>query len=87
MESNKWFINDLVGKTILVRTHGGLGTKDARLILGDYRGVLLGFDGGFLKLEYEVRQFTEGKNATTREVILINAAYIVSINEYKGKDE
>jgi hypothetical protein len=83
MENDKWFINELTGKMVLIKTHGGFGTKDARLMEGEYRGVLLGFDGGFVKLEYEIRKFSGGTGTMTKDVILINAAYIISVNEYR----
>jgi hypothetical protein len=86
MDGPESFVNELVGKTVLVKTHMGAGTKDVRLSTGEYKGVLLGFDGKFLKLEYDINKFTEGNNLVTKDLILINAAYIITINEYKGKD-
>jgi len=86
MEDSKWFISELIGKTVLVKTHGGAGTKDVSLRAGEYKGVLLGFDGTFIKLEYETMKFSEGTSAISKDVILINTAYVVSMDEYRSKD-
>ncbi len=87
MESGKWFLTELIGKTVMVKTHWGLGTNDISLASGDYKGVLLGVDGNIIKLEYEIKKFVVGKNLVTKDIILINIAYIVTVNEYVNKEE
>jgi hypothetical protein len=86
MEDSKWFISELIGKLVLVKTHWGMGTKDVSLRAGEYKGLLLGFDGAFIKLEYEMMKFSAGSGAIAKDVILINVAYIVSLDEYRNKD-
>lgn len=86
MDENRSFIYELVGKKILVKTKGGLGVKDIILVEGTYSGILLGFDGSFLKIEYEVRKFLNGIQTVTKDVILINIAYIITAEEYKIKE-
>jgi len=86
MESEIQFLAELIGKTVLVKTHGGAGTKDASLSAGDYRGVLLGFDGKFIKLECDTKRFTGGKGSMAKETIYINSAYTISVGEYLNKD-
>lgn len=87
MEANTWFINEMIGKTILVKTQGGSGTKDASLMVGEYKGVLLGFDGIFLRLEYATRKYSGGTNAVFKDVVLINVTYIISVEETKSSEE
>ena len=86
MESNKWLIGELIGKTIIVRTREGVGTLDASLKAGEYKGILLDFDGNFMKLEYEIRKFASGTSTVTKQVILINAAYTITIDEYSARE-
>jgi hypothetical protein len=81
MEQTSQFIMELIGKTVWIATRGGLGTK-ADQVAGDYKGTLLGFDGEFLKLEYEIRKFGEGKTNVTKEIILINTRYVITVQEY-----
>jgi len=83
MEQNALFISELMGKTVWVTTSGGLGTKDA-MVVGDYKGTLLGFDGEFIKLEYEVKKYIEGAGSTDKGIILINTRYIITAEEYKS---
>ncbi len=87
MENENQFLTDLTGKTVLVKTHGGAGTKDASLSAGDYRGVLLGFDGKFIKLECDTKRFAGGKGSMAKETIYINSAYTISVGEYISKEE
>lgn len=82
MEQNGHFITELIGKTVWIATQGGLGTKDA-MVVGDYKGTLLGFDGEFVKLEYEFRKFAGGDTKINKGVILINTKYIITAEEYK----
>ncbi len=82
MEQNIPFISELIGKTVWITTSGGLGTKDA-LVVGDYKGTLLGFDGEFIKLEYEIKKFAEGAGSIEKGVLLINVKYIITAEEYK----
>ena len=81
-QSTTSFITELIGKTVWITTRGGLGTKDA-LVAGDYKGTLAGFDGEFIKLEYEIRKFVGGTTDTSKGVILINKRYIITAEEYK----
>lgn len=87
MAKNDALLEDMVGKMVLVKTHGGFGTKDASLMAGEYKGLLLGFDGTFLKLEYDVRKFISGANVISKDVLLINVAYVVTVNEYINRDD
>jgi hypothetical protein len=87
MEPNNSLINEFMGKTILVRTHWGMGTKDISLTAGDYKGVLLAFDGNFIKLEYEIKSFVNGINVVTKDIILINLTCILTLGEYRPKPE
>jgi len=82
MEQDTSFIGELIGKTVWVMTAGALGTKDASV--GNYKGVLIGFDGLFIKLEYEIRKFTEGNAVLSKGVLLINTKYIMTLEEYKA---
>ena len=84
-ENGKSFINDLVGSTVLVKTHGGIGTKDVTLAGGEYKGILIGVDDNVIKLEYETRKFLNGNVTVGKESILINLAYIISIEKYETK--
>ncbi len=86
MEWNNLFINGLIGKKIVVKTHGGEGIKDGMLISGTYKGTLLGFDGNFLKLEYDVVKFANGAEAVTKETIFINVTFVITAEEFKSKD-
>ena len=84
MEQDRSFITQLVGKTVWVTTAttaGGVGTKDASA--GNYKGVLLDFDGHFLKLEYEMKKFVSGAGLISKGVILINVTYVMTVEEYK----
>jgi len=54
---------------------------------GEYKGLLMGFDGVFLKVEYDIKTFTDGANVITKDIIFINAAYVVTINEYREKED
>lgn len=87
MDVNKALVNELLGKTILVRTHWGMGTKDISLTAGDYKGVLQAFDGNFIKLEYEIKTFVNGVNVITKDIILINVTCILTMGEYRPKKE
>lgn len=86
MEKDNWLINELIGKTILVKTHGGVGTLDVSLKAGEYKGILLGFDGRFLRLEYNIRKFVNGVGSSNKDIILINTQYVISIDEFVGED-
>ncbi len=81
MEQEKSLIDELTGKVVWVTSSGGLGSKDASA--GNYKGTLLGFDGRFFKLEYELRKFVSGAAVPGSGVILINAAYVITIEEYR----
>lgn len=87
MDVEKSLIKEFMGKTILVRTHWGMGTKDISLTAGDYKGVLLAFDGNFIKLEYEIKNFVNGINVITKDIILINTVCILTLGEYRAKEE
>ncbi len=63
MEGNALFLTELIGKTIAIQMKGGSGIREGNVLTGgDYKGTLLGFDGTFLKLEYEVSRFANGEN-------------------------
>ncbi|MGD0729421.1 MAG: hypothetical protein ABR981_05075 [Candidatus Micrarchaeaceae archaeon] len=87
MEPNIYVIHELIGKTVLVKTHLGDGTKDSQ-VEGGYIGILLEYDGDFLKLEYEVKKFEENNITTTeKKIVLIDSKYIISVEEYLSKTE
>lgn len=84
MEQEKSFVGELIGKAVWVTTAataGGTGTRDASA--GKYRGTLIDFDGRFLKVEYDVVKFSGGTSVPGKDVILINASYVVTLEEYK----
>jgi len=85
MEQNEPLLKDLVGKKVLIKTHGGAGTK-ITMAAGDYKGILLGYDDKFIKVEYELSKFIEGKNIITKAIMLINFGYIITIEEYLEKE-
>jgi hypothetical protein len=87
MMDDKSLLNELLNKKVMVKTHGGVGTKDISLALGEYKGIILGFDGQFLKLKYEIKKFAQGKNVITTDIIYMNVAYIVTVNEYVEKED
>jgi hypothetical protein len=80
MEQDR-FLSELTGKVVWVATSGGIGSKNASP--GNYRGTLAGFDGQFVKLEYEISKFEAGTTEKSTGVILINADYIISVEEYR----
>ena len=86
-DGKKSFMEDFVGKVVLIKTHWGLGTQDASLKAGEYKGLLLGYDGSFLKLEYDVRTFISGANVVTKDILLINRSYVLSVGEYRSKGD
>ncbi len=81
MEQDKSFLAELVGKMILVKTHYGTATS-VDMKPGDYKGILLGYDGTFIKLEYDFRKFVSGAGVAGKTTVLINIAYIISIEEH-----
>lgn len=83
--SNSELLESLVGKIVLVKTHWGLGTKDASLLAGDYKGVLLGFDESFIQVEYEINKYENGTNVISKDIILINMSCILTIGEFREK--
>lgn len=84
MEQNTLYINDLIGKRVRVTTSGGAGTKDA--IVGEYRGTMLGFDGEFVKLEYDIRKFAGGASVKSEGIIIINVKHIITAEEYTEQE-
>ncbi len=82
MEQNDSLIKELVGKKILVKTHGGLGNR-SDMVLAQYKGIMISYDDKFIRLEYEVSKFVEGLNALSKSIILVNIAYIITIEEYQ----
>jgi hypothetical protein len=84
MEKTGLLLEGLLGKTVLIKTQGGIGTKDG-MMLGDYKGTLLEYDGKFIKLEYNIRKFVEGTSALSKATIFINANYIITVEEYEEK--
>lgn len=85
MENNN-FLNELIGEKVLVKTHFGAGTKDD-MVVGDYKGIILAFDGNFIKIEYEVKKFVEGANQLSKSVLLLNIADVITIERYQEKPE
>ena len=83
MDGRELLIRDLIGKKVLIKSHLGAGTKEYKIEVGEYRGVLLDFDGVFLKLEYEVSSFTAGATKINKEILLLNLAYLITIQERK----
>jgi hypothetical protein len=81
MENTGILLEELLGKLVLVRTQGGIGTKDG-MMPGDYKGTLLAHDGKVIKLEYEVRKFAEGTSTLSKAMIFINLDYIMTVEEY-----
>jgi ribosomal protein L19 len=81
MEPDKSFIGEFIGKPVWVAVSVGVGTKDASA--GNYKGVLLGFDGQFLKLEYDIRTYVNGVAGTEKAAILINSAHVITIEAYR----
>jgi small nuclear ribonucleoprotein (snRNP)-like protein len=81
MEENKSFLNEFIGKKVLVHTKGGPGIKDVISTEGSYRGMLIGFDGNFIKLEYDVAKFVNGKSENVKERVIINLSYIITLEE------
>jgi hypothetical protein len=81
MDPEKSFLGEMVGKVVWVTTAGGLGTKDA--FAGNYKGTLLGFDGQFLKLEHELKRFVNGATIVDKAIIVINASYVRTVEEYR----
>ncbi|MDE1834579.1 MAG: hypothetical protein KGH64_04535, partial [Candidatus Micrarchaeota archaeon] len=80
-------LNELLNKKIVVKTQGGEGIKDILLVEGNYTGLLLGFDHRFIKLEYRIRKFLNGVTSDTSDVILINLAYVISIEEFRQRED
>ncbi len=86
MDYDKTLLAELVGKKILVKTHYGAGTK-GDMAIGDYKGTLLAFDEDFLKVEYEVKKFVDGATVVSQSVLLINLAYVITMEQYQEKPE
>jgi hypothetical protein len=84
MEDGKLLINELMGKKVLVKTHGGSGIKDIVLVEGNYVGTLLSFDGTFLKIEYTIRKF---QATDAKDTVLINLAYVITIEEFRQRED
>lgn len=84
MEENKLFINELIGKKVLIKTRGGEGVKDVTITPGGYKGNMLGFDGSLIKLEYNVVKFESGAEVITKSIIFINLAYIITVQEVES---
>ena len=86
MEQESSYIIGLVGKKIIVRASEGIGTR-GDMTAGDYKGILQGFDGEFLKLEYEVKQFIEGKQQVHTEVLYLNKRFLITAEEFRSENE
>jgi small nuclear ribonucleoprotein (snRNP)-like protein len=80
MEENE-FIEELVGKAVLIKTRGGTGTQE-NVLTGEYKGTLIGFDGKFIKVEYEIKRFVEGASKTFKKTVVINIEYVITVAEY-----
>ncbi|MFI5412818.1 MAG: hypothetical protein ACHQX1_02915 [Candidatus Micrarchaeales archaeon] len=85
MEQDRQTLKELLGKKLLIKSHYGIGTK-GDMMLGDYKGILLGYDDNFIKIEYEITRFVEGANVVSKSILLINTNYIITIEEIKGED-
>jgi hypothetical protein len=81
MDSDKSYVGELVGKLLWVSTRGGAGSKDASV--GNYKATLIGFDGKFIKLEYEMKNFAAGASVLGKGVVMINIDYVISLEEYR----
>lgn len=79
-------LNELMGKKVLVKTKGGSGIRDQILEEGTYPGMLVGSDINFIKLEYDITTFVNGAETKLKQSILINIAYIITVEEYKAKE-
>lgn len=77
MEISK-FLNELIGKSVLIIVQDGPGNVPDSIIAGQYKGILIEYDGRFVKLEYDVSTFANGKGYTHKEDVLINADYIIT---------
>ena len=86
MEFDKSLLTELIGKKVVIKTHYGIGTKND-MAVGDYKGILLEFDGNFAKIEYDVKTFVEGSTRTTTSILLINLIYMISVEQYVEKPE
>ena len=82
MEQDKHLFDELIGKKIVIKTHGGTGTK-GDMIIGDYKCILLSYDDKFIKIEYEIKKFSEGASVITKSMMLINIAYVITMEEYR----
>jgi len=85
MEQNQSLLKELKDKEVIIKTHGGVGTK-ITMPAGDYKGILLDYDDKFIKLEYEISKFVGGNNIITKAILLINFEYIMTVEEYQGKE-
>ncbi len=79
-------LNELMGKKVLVKTNGGSGIRDQLLEEGTYPGILIGSDQHFIKLEYSVQRFINGNPVDSKETILVNIAYIITVEEYRTRE-
>ncbi len=77
MEISK-FLNELIGKNVNIIVKDGPGNVPDSMVRGQYKGVLLEYDGRFAKLEYDVSTFSNGKGYSHKEDVLINADYIIT---------
>ena len=80
-------VNELMGKKVLVKTNGGPGIKDVLLEEGTYPGILIGSDHNFIKLEYTLQKFVNGAPTDTKETIIINIRYIITIEAYRPRED
>lgn len=79
-------LNELMGKKVMVKTKGGSGIRDQLLEEGSYPGMLVGSDHNFVKLEYTVQKFVNGNPVDVKQSILINIAYIITVEEYAPRE-
>ena len=79
-------LNELMGKKVLVKTRGGPGIRDQILEEGTYPGILVGSDNNFIKLEYNITTFVNGAETNLKQHILINMAYVITVEEHKQKE-
>lgn len=88
MEESKQFINELLGKTVSIQAYGGSGIKEEfkGTVGGNYKGTLLGFDGNFIKLEYDVSKFINGKSEIVKRIMIINLAHIITVEEFQNDE-
>lgn len=86
MAEEKMLLEQMVGKLVLIRSNMGEGSG-AGIEKGNYLGVVKGYDGRFLYLEYDVKSFAENKTVISKATVMLNTSYIISVEEIKDAQE